>query len=330
MKHLGETPPFVGADGKVVADSIAEVHTLRLGGVDQWVMIRGENIANPPLVLLHGGPGLSETPLFRAFNAPLERAFTVVYWDQRGAGKSYDPKIPPASMTTEQFLADLGQLVDFVRHRLGKQKVVLYGHSWGSALGVIYAARFPEKVAAYVGSGQIGDTLAGERASYEYALAEAQRQKKRRAVKKLQAIGPPPYGAEGLWTERIWLNRLEGVMRPRNLWNMGRVFLSGPESSVRELPRIMRGFKWSIDTMWPESSRIDLTRLVPELKVPVFFFLGRLDHWVPPEASMAYFETLRAPSKRLVWFERSGHEPFADEPAKFNAAMRDMVRPLAA
>ena len=173
MRHLGKTPPFRGPHGEVVPGSIAEVAYLRLGGLDQWVMIRGESVANPPLILLHGGPGCSETRFFRHFNAPLEKSFTAVYWDQRGAGKSFDRRIPRSSMTVEQFISDLDELVDAVRQRLGKTKVAIFGHSWGSALGVLYAARFPEKVEAYVGSGQIGDWAAGESSSYAFALAEA-------------------------------------------------------------------------------------------------------------------------------------------------------------
>src|SRR5215217_3250942 len=97
-------------------------------------MIRGESLANAPLILLHGGPGLTETALFRHFNAPLEKSFTVVYWDQRGAGKSFDRKIPRSSMTVEQFISDLDELVDAVCKRLGNTKVAIFGHSWGSAL----------------------------------------------------------------------------------------------------------------------------------------------------------------------------------------------------
>lgn len=289
-------------------------------------MIRGESVANPPLIMLHGGPGMSETDFFRHYNAPLEKVFTVVYWDQRGAGKSFDPGIPRSSMTVEQFVSDLDELVDEVRERLGKAKVVIFGHSWGSALGVIYAARFPEKVAAYVGSGQYGDAAAGERASYEYALGEAKRRRKRRALRKLRAIGPPPHTAEQLWVERTYVARLEGDMRPRSLWRYSKPALASRESSIFELRRGIRGFRFSIDAMWTETSRLSLFELVPALEMPVFFFLGRKDHFVPPEASLPYIKVLEAPSKKLVWFEDSGHEPFVDEPGKFNASMVDLVR----
>ncbi len=328
MKHLGQTPPFRGQQGELVPGSIAHVGYLRLGGLDQWVMIRGENVANPPLILLYGGPGLTETGFFRHFNAPLEKIFTVVYWDQRGSGKSFDRRIPRSSMTVEQFIADLDQLVDAVRKRIGKSKVAIYGHSWGSALGVLYAARFTDKVGAYVGSGQVGDWAAGEMSSYAYALAEARRLENRKALRKLSAIGPPPHTAKTLWTERTSLQRLEGQLDLRVMWNAGRILLGRPESSILDLPNLMRGFRFSLDAMWAEVSKLNLIERVPELRMPVFFFLGRRDHWVPPETSVAYFEALKAPSKKLVWFEESGHEPFVDEPEKFNAAMAHLVRPV--
>ena len=116
-------------------------------------------------------------------------------------------------------------------------------------------------------------------------------------------------------------------MRPRAMWKLGRIVLGGQESSIFDLPSTMRGFRLSMDAMWAEVSRLNLIDLAPTLQMPVFFFLGRNDHFVPPETSVAYFDALTAPSKKLVWFEHSGHETFVDEPDKFNAAMAEMVRP---
>lgn len=329
MRHPGRTPPFRGPHGGVLPGSVAEIAYRRLGGTDQWVMIRGEAVANPPLILLHGGPGFSETRFFRRFNASLERSFTVVYWDQRGAGRSFSADIPRASMTVEQFIDDLDELVAATCERLGKSKVVIFGHSWGSALGVLYTARFPEKVAAYVGSGQYGDAAAADAASYAWALAEARRRRKARTLRRLREIGPPPFGVDDLFAERTLVTRLEGGMSPRSWRNLARIALGGPESTLRELPRTIRGFRFSLDAMWAEASRLNLLELAPALAVPVFFLLGRRDHWVPPEGAQAYFELLSAPAKELVWFERSGHEPFVDEPAKFNSVMAGEVRQAA-
>jgi pimeloyl-ACP methyl ester carboxylesterase len=110
------------------------------------------------------------------------------------------------------------------------------------------------------------------------------------------------------------------------MWRFSRALLASRESSILEVPRGIRGFRFSIDAMWDEASRLNLFELVPALELPVFFFLGRKDHFVPPEASLSYIEVLKAPSKKLVWFEESGHEPFVDEPDKFNASMAEPVR----
>lgn len=330
MKHRTRTRPFRGPGGEVVPGSIAEAGYLRLGGADQWVMIRGESAANPLLVLLHGGPGYSETHFFRHFNAPLERSFTVVYWDQRGAGKSFDRAIPRSSLTVERLVADLAELVEAACGRVGQRQAVLFGHSWGSALGALYAARFPDRVSVYVGCEQVGDSAAAEAASYAFALAEAERQGSRRALRKLRAIGPPPYDASSVCAERTWLSRLDGSLDARAMWGFGRILVHGPEWSLLDLPNLVRGFRSTMDAMYAEVSTLDLTRAVPELRMPVFFFQGRRDHWIPPETSLAYFRALRAPCKRLVWFDESGHEPFVDEPEKFNAAMVELVRPAAA
>jgi pimeloyl-ACP methyl ester carboxylesterase len=287
-------------------------------------------MANPPLILLHGGPGLSETSWFRFFNAPLEDSFTVVYWDQRGAGKSFARGIPRSSMTVEQFIADLDELVESACARVGQRKVVIFGHSWGSALGVLYASRFPHKVAAYVGSGQYGDVAANHAASHAYALKEAERRDNRRALRKLRELGPSLYEPRELWVSRTWTMRFEGGMRPAAFRKLVRASIGTPESSVLDLPRVVRGFRFSIEAMWPEVSRLNLVDLAPALEMPVFFFPGRNDHWVPPGPTVAYFDLLDAPAKKLVWFEASGHEPFVDEAAKFNSAMVDLVRPVVA
>jgi pimeloyl-ACP methyl ester carboxylesterase len=313
----------------VLPKSVAEVRYLQLGGIAQWVLIRGENIDNPPLIVLHGGPGMSDMGFFRHFNAPLERHFTVVHWDQRGTGKSFDRRIPTSSMTLDRFVLDLDELVEVVRRRLKKDRVVLLGHSWGSVLGATYAKRFPEKVAVYVGAAQIGDAPLAESMSYAWGLAEAERRQDRRALKALRAIGAPPYPSRSVFTERTVVNRLDGQMRLGIIWKAGRALFGRPESSILDLPNLVRGFRFSMDAMWPEVSTVNLIDLVPALPMPVVIFVGRRDHWVPPETSVAFLDALAAPSKTLVWFDDSGHEAFVDEPEKFNRAMVELVRPLA-
>jgi pimeloyl-ACP methyl ester carboxylesterase len=232
-------------------------------------------------------------------------------------------------MTLEQFVADLDELVEIVRRRFGKQKVAILGHSWGSTLGAIYAARFPEKVSVYVGAAQIGDAAVGESLSYSFGVAEAERRHDEKALKRLRAIGPPPYPGKSVFAERTAVTRLDGQMRLAIIWKAGRTLFGRPESSIFDLPNLVRGFGFTLDAMWAEVSTLNLLKLVPVLKMPVIIFVGRRDHWVPPETSVAYFDALTAPSKKLVWFDQSGHEAFVDEPEKFNATMVKLVRPLA-
>jgi pimeloyl-ACP methyl ester carboxylesterase len=203
----GTTPLILGPDGQPLPDSITEVQYIRLGGIERWVMIRGSDVAaNPLLVLLHGGPGISETVFWRYFNSSaLEKAFTVVYWDQRGSGKSFDPAISKDEMTVEQIISDLDELVDTVCRRCCKSKVTIFGHSWGSVLGPLYAFRFPDKVAAYVGCGQIGDWAESEKATYAYCLAEAGQRSNGRMVRELKEIGPPPHNSDQLLKQRLCL-----------------------------------------------------------------------------------------------------------------------------
>jgi pimeloyl-ACP methyl ester carboxylesterase len=270
---------------------------------------------------------MPETGFFRFFNAPLEDAFTVVYWEQRGSGRSFARSIPRSSMTVERFVADLDELVEVVRDRVGSEKVTILGHSWGSVLGALYSHRFPEKVSVYVGVAQIGDWPAAEASSYAFALSEAQRLRKRRAIRKLQAIGPPPYDWRSVFTERTLVQRLDGQLNARTLWTMTQM-LHATEVSIIDLPDVIRGFRFTFEAMWPETSVLNLVDLVPALQMPVFFFLARKDHFVPAETSVAYYDALTAPSKRIVWFEESGHELFADERVKFNASMIKVVRPV--
>jgi len=299
-----------------------------LGGLPQWVEMHGADAANPVLIALHGGPGMPETPLLRHFNRDLEQVFTVVYWEQRGAGRTYDKKTPPESMTVDRFIADLDELVDHVRAKLGKDKVVLLGHSWGSALGTLYAARHPQKVAAYVGTGQTGDLAASEADGYAFVLEEARRRGNAKAVAELTKLGPPPWTEQQMMVQRRWLGRFVGIFGSLRLGTVLRVLLFAPGTSVFNLPKVYGGMMFSLRTLWPQVSAINLERDAPELKMPVWFLNGRNDHQVSAVVAERYFHKLIAPKKTLVWFEKSGHFAPFEEPAAFNAAMTEIAKAL--
>jgi proline iminopeptidase len=324
------TEPFTDAEGRIISGSIATMETLTIGGIPQHVWFRGVSRANPPLILLHGGPGASESALFRHFNSALEQHFLVVYWEQRGAGRSYHADIPTESMNIDQFVTDLDELVELVKHRFEQDKVVLLGHSWGTAIGTLYTARHPEKVAAYVGVAQIADMPHRDRLSYQFALAEARRRDNAGAVSELEKIGPPPYASlDDRLTVGDWVERFGGMFHAdlstgKLIW----AALGGDEANLIDLVKFGQGNRFSLELLDGEISRLDLTQRYRSFAVPMFFLLGRYDHHVSAMLAAQYFETITAPCKRLVWFEQSAHNPPFEEPDKFNQVLIEQVLPL--
>jgi pimeloyl-ACP methyl ester carboxylesterase len=323
------TEPFRDANGDVVPGSIASMETIALGGVEQALLIRGRSTANPVLILLHGGPGVSETALFRAYDAALEDHFVVVYWDQRGAGRSFSSDVPRESMTLDRFAADLDALVDAMRARFGVAKVVLLGHSWGTALGLVYAQRHPEKVAAYVGVAQVASMAEGERLSWQHALDESVRRRDREGERALRELGPPPHDVDGHLESRRWNERYGGSFHgDLTTADLIRAALGTDEADLGDLVRFGRGNRFSLDAMWPWFRSFDLTPTT-RLEAPVFFALGRHDWQVPAVIAAAYFETIEAPCKLLVWFEESAHNVPFEEPDSFVRWMASSVAPVA-
>ena len=323
------TRPFHAPDGTILPDSIATMEYATIGGTRQHLWFRGRDRRAPALILLHAGPGVSEAPMFRHYDGGLEEHFLVVYWEQRGAGRSYAPDIPPQSMTIAQFLRDLDEVVDLVRHRFGKDTVVLVGHSWGTVLGTIYAHQHPEKVAVYVGVGQLSDVRESARLSYEYALAQAEQRRDRRAARDLRAIGPRPRTVDEVLATREWVERFGGSFYGTlSMGDLIRAVLMSDEASLVDLWHLRQGSRFSIEHLWPELSELDL-RGYRSFTVPVFFLLGRHDWQMPARVAANYFDTIDAPCKRLVWFEQSGHYPPFEEPQKFERVLIEQVLPLA-
>jgi proline iminopeptidase len=322
------TAPFRDASGAIVSGSVARMTTVELGGVEQTVWFRGRDRAAPPLLLLHGGPGASESALFRHFVPALEDDFVVVYWEQRGAGRSYHRGVTRDSMTIGRMERDLDALVDTVRRRFGQERVVLLGHSWGTVLGTRYASHHPEKVAAYVGVAQIADFAEGERVSLEWALRQAAARGNERALRELRAMAPAPRTVDDELRLGRWVERFGGSVRGLSTGGMIWAALRTDEANLVDLWKFGAGNRLSLEALRPAYSRVDLTEL-RRFDVPVVLMLGRHDWHVPAVLAARYFGEIEAPCKRLVWFEASAHNPPFEEPAAFVARMREIVLPLA-
>lgn len=330
MGRNGSTPAFHTASGSIVPGSVAEMRRVRLGGVDQSFVIRGRNANAPILIWLHGGPGLDATGMWRHFNAALEDYFVVVYWTQRGTGRSYAADIPTASMRVSQFVSDLDELVTYLTTRFRQLKVVLVGHSWGSTVGVAYAQAHPDRVAAYVGTGQVVSGAEGERRAYRFTVDEARRRNNQVALEELSAIGPPPYPIPALLTQRKWLNEFGGGWhKPTSMMSLMWTSFQASEVTWLDGVYFQRGQDFSLAALYEETKRVDWLRSATHFEMPVFFLIGRYDRNTDTGLALAYFRRLEAPSKAFFMFEDSAHSPPFEQPTAFNTILVRDVLPAA-
>ena len=172
---------------------IEETFAVRIGGIDQWISVRGRDRRNPILLFIHGGPASTEMPVSWLYQSGWEDYFTVVQWDQRGAGKTYvanDPAVVEPTIATERMVADGEELVAWLREHYGKRKIFVLGHSWGSIIGLELARRHPDWLHAYIGMGQMIDGRDNERLGYEWALQAARADHNDKAVRELTRSRP--------------------------------------------------------------------------------------------------------------------------------------------
>lgn len=313
-------------------EGIQVLEKLSLGGVHQWISIRGEDRSNPLLLFLHGGPGASEMVPLRYYNQALEQDFVVVSWDQRGTGKSFSREIDPESMSMEQIIEDTLELTRLLRERFEVERIFLAGHSWGSIIGLHAIDRSPEYYKAYIGIGQAVNFREAEEISYQFTLRRAEETGNERALLDLKEIDQDPYVDEDyrerIGVQREWLFAFGGEVyketnNTRYLLNIAKMHLFAPEYSFVDLINSLRGSLYSLENLWDDLLAVDLPLQVPKVDVPVYFFTGRHDYVTVFEKVEEYYHLLEAPYKEMVWFEKSAHSPNYEEPDSF---YREMVR----
>jgi pimeloyl-ACP methyl ester carboxylesterase len=310
-------------------NGIVQTGFVRIGGIDQWISIRGQNRDNPVILLLHGGPGLAMSPL-QVWFVPWEHAFTVVQWDQRGAGLTYGRygKATP-NLTEKQIVSDGIELAEYLRVRLHKEKIVLLGHSWGSMIGLEMIARRPELFSAFVGTGQIVDAAAGERLTYDRLLQKADMAGDMKTVDALKAIGPPPYKSVGAMMSERGLAGAYPVPNERGyVAKSAPAALFAPGITLIDIFDNVAGALYSTDRLYLATSSFKAERLGTKFEVPIFFFQGELDDNTPTDLVAAYLESIDAPHKELVRFPGGGHLTLLTMRDQFLKELIARVRPL--
>lgn len=302
-------------------DGVNSLEQVELGGVKQWISIRGTDIHNPVLLFLHGGPGSANIAKLRIQIPELEKHFVIVNWDQRGAGKSFSLGADPEALSREQLVSDAHELVGILKQRFSVDKVYLMGFSWGTVIGLSLAAHYPDDFVVFISVSQEVDFSAGETLSLEYVRDNAQKTGNAEATAELASVEPsytsPDWQAQ-LSTQRKWLLYFGGVYHTTNsfsheLW----MLLKAPEYSVVEVAFWPLGSSRSLKQMWPELMKINFFDEAPIVRCPVYFFVGRYDYNSPWKLTESYYQKVETPAgKHLVWFENSAHDIMFDEPER--------------
>ena len=326
----GKPEPFLDENGNPLAGSISEKVFVNINGVEQGMFIKSKDATHPVLLYLHGG--MPDYFLTQKYPTGLEDYFTVVWWEQRGSGISYSGDIPPETMMLEQMISDTLEVTNYLRHRFGKEKIYLMGHSGGTFIGIQAAAQAPELYYAYIGVAQMSYQLKSERLAYEYMLEHFKKNRNKEMVRKLEAapvtmtggtpdaylaLRDPAMHSLGIGTTHDMDSVLTGIFIPS---------LQSRDYTLSEKVNMWRGKADSgAALLWDDMLTTDLSKEVTELSIPVYFFEGIHDYTCSYTLAKEYFDQLKAPTKGFYTFEQSAHSPLFEEPEKMGHILQEDV-----
>lgn len=317
-------------------EGIEVVEPVEVNGTTQWISIRGLNRNNPILLFVHGGPGSAMLASTWSYQKPWEDFFTVVNWDQRGVGKNWNPadtaRLRP-TMTAEQHVRDAEVVVRHVLERLGQEKLVLMGWSWGTMFTPPLVQQHPELFHAWVGVGAGGGgATEGRDVLHERLMQIARAAADTLAIQELEALAPGvaggPSGIERALALRKWARIYDGGWYGKPDLDLFFVLSDwGPEYSAQEAETLIPATQWGARAITGSP-----TGEAPpsfEYEVPMIYLMGRYDLHTPYASARAHFDLIEAPLKRFVTFERSAHFVMLEEPGRFLVTLVDEVLPLA-
>lgn len=329
------------------ANPINEEMFVRIGSIEQWITIKGGDEANPVLLVLHGGPGDALTPFADSLFTGWERDFTVVQWDQRGAGRTYGKTGPSveATMTVERMVQDGIEVAEYLTRHLSKRRIILTGGSWGSILGIHMVHARPDLFYAYVGQAQIVNWQKGLSVSYARVLQMAEAANDKDTVAALKSIGSPPWNTVfPQW--RIYKKAQQAYQVKIAIAPNAAAQISAAYSGPAERKQYSEAEDFSMFHFWggrqpttkedaaalPLSgplTTIDLPGLGTDFKTPIYIVQGQADLTAPPELAKTYFDSIDAPNKGFFLVPGAGHEPSPAVMDITHKILLEQVRPLA-
>ncbi|MFF2176255.1 alpha/beta fold hydrolase [Lysinibacillus sp. NPDC058147] len=296
-----------------------------VNGVNHYLFHSGTNYDNPVLLYLHGGPGSVESLFAHSFQDKLEEIFTIVHWDQRGAGKTLT-KNPDKYPTIDVMLEDLYGIIQFLKQKYNKEKIVLLGRSWGSILGSIFIKKYPEDIAYYIGVAQVVSFLENERVAYEKMKEQVVKANDIKALKKLDAIGA--YPGEKIKFDREFLKKCRKIRKLQGKYGLAGksdlpIFMTALKSPIFKLSDLLslsKGLKAN-SKVHEFLEDFDLTADSSNYKVPVYYILGENDWQAPSIIAEEYFAKINAPHKILFIIPNAGHRIMIDQTNLFSDAL---------
>jgi pimeloyl-ACP methyl ester carboxylesterase len=283
------------------AGGLDERGYVSIGGIDQWVAIQGEDRANPVILYLHGGPGEAQSPFLDMFK-PWLGDFTVVNWDQRGAGKTYEKNGDTTSdVTLDRVVEDAIALTEYALKKLGKTKLVLVGQSAGSALGLKVAQRRPDLFYALIGTAQMVSVTRSAEWQEKQINVPATHDAAEMKTLHQWAITSPP--------DQPYLKRMTD-------------FMARPEAAAW-----LKGYDFESSHIGREMQSFDAMTDAADLAVPYILIQGRTDWLTPMVVAKEYFDTVRSKGKVFAPID-GGHFACFTNPGAFVAALRRYVVPL--
>lgn len=312
------------------AEPIDKSYLVSIGGLDQWISIKGEDVRNPALLVVHGGPGEAQWPVAEHYR-DWERHFTVVQWDQRGAGHTFGRYgVTTPDITLDRISRDGVELSEHICRALGRKKIILLGHSWGSTVAVTITQRSPSLVAAYVGTGQVGSWKGALNAKFDLALAQARARGDMALVKELEAGGPPdPSDAAKVFA---FNDRVYRFWPPSDVEWVKALRANSPKlkkSDPKNFKDFEDGFRFSAERVVPDQMKADLPKTASTIETAFFVIQGQEDIITPTRDASDYFERVNAPHKRLILIPNAGHFAFMTAPGVFLKHLVETVRPIA-
>lgn len=318
------------------SNGIEQQEFVTIGGVPQWISIRARNRNAPILLVVHGGPGFTLSPVSDYYMRDWEEFFTVVQWDQRGAGKNHRSEARQSlapTLTIERMVRDTEELIELLRQRFKRDRVVLLAHSFGTILGVKVAQKRPDLLYAYIGMGQFVDARRSEALGYEATLADARAARNVEAIAQLEAIAPFPHpthperNLQNLAIERRWLAHYGGYFRAGGAGQHYAVAQLSPTYTAADLQTRQEAHDFILQTMWTQLGRVDLSHDI-KFDVPVIIMQGRHDRGTSSALVEEWHVAVKAPYKKLIWFEESSHMVYEEEPGRLLVALANDVLPL--